>query len=956
MASAKIIESTSKVNGVRTTTRNINSFVVYRHKDRAVRPKIVSAAYIFLENKNNYTYSHSGNPFKGISKITGEVIASTRGAICCTALCSAAIAAAQGKKQGLHYNQTPANFNRIGYGSSSALEPGDILCRNPTGSTGGHWMVYVGSSKGAPLSMDVRLRYPEYENDWFFKKAKNPFCDGSNGPDGLYHNCTWYAYGRFNEIAGKRCSLPTGNAQSWYNSYVGKKGKTPKLGAVACFSGGSYGHVAIVERIFDDEDILISNSAYNSGSPNRKPTNNEYTYKCSSEKDDNGAYPFFYTRKLSHENGWDYDNTFKLQGFIYQDVNYEGITSGTYGTGYVALDLHQTSSQLKSSDSYKYVYAYDEEPDLLKRKEKGDDSLYQYDIQGINSSSKTREFLMDFLYGEGKTGTEVPSDDIVANYVYNYATGSSARRPNIQSRVRVSPGILPVTDAVVIAPFVELDFGNDNVIGSYLSKIDRYPNHIKSMSVEKVNGEINKYTFNIIHQIRPGEDPNLLDKVFSTVRYDYITLRYGDAAARTIYTDEKLIITDIVMDRNYAEKKITYTVYATSACSYITSYKMDFPAVFDKPSNQILKLLYDDPVTSPLLLEAFPGMANRTEVESKGLIPTNDRAIEIEAQTDISPWERIQTLVSLLSMAVRVGGDFIGVAATTTIIAGGEMIESIAGKIINKTVDKVFDEIGAVAGTVVGAAAGGIVAGALTGGIGTIIGAVGGAAAGWLLGDKIGSAIKSVLVPTVNAVDTTLGMIIGLGTAAIGNKVADALDWVSNKIETHFLIQDDDKFYVKAIRRTSSSEARLGNLTNTLFEVTVGYPGDECITDFQIHEDSSWAILSQKGILSDEYVYAINRDGVSIKKYSPNLFSTGDTMTSIEQAWYEFMLTFPVSATMKIKGLVKPTKLMDYIIVNVNFYGMTHITSGLYVITAEQEILSENGFTTQLTLLRVENE
>lgn len=77
-------------------------------------------------------------------------------------------------------------------------------------------------------------------------------------------NCVGYAYGRFMECAGiKTCKLPTGDAGTWYDSTAYSKGFTPRVGAVACWSGGTAGngHVAIVERI-DGNTVTVSESGY----------------------------------------------------------------------------------------------------------------------------------------------------------------------------------------------------------------------------------------------------------------------------------------------------------------------------------------------------------------------------------------------------------------------------------------------------------------------------------------------------------------------------------------------------------------------------------------------------------------------------------------------------------------------------------------------------------------------
>ncbi len=84
-------------------------------------------------------------------------------------------------------------------------------------------------------------------------------------------NCVGYAWGRFYELIGTRPKLSTGNAENWYDNTADgyKRSDTPKLGAVACWRKGKAfnesdgcGHVAIVEEIKPNGDIVCSNSAY----------------------------------------------------------------------------------------------------------------------------------------------------------------------------------------------------------------------------------------------------------------------------------------------------------------------------------------------------------------------------------------------------------------------------------------------------------------------------------------------------------------------------------------------------------------------------------------------------------------------------------------------------------------------------------------------------------------------
>ena len=68
------------------------------------------------------------------------------------------------------------------------------------------------------------------------------------------------------------------------------------------------------------------------------------------------------------------------------------------------------------------------------------------------------------------------------------------------------------------------------------------------------------------------------------------------------------------------------------------------------------------------------------------------------------------------------------------------------------------------------------------------------------------------------------------------------------------------------------------------------------------------------------------------------------------------MTSFPIAADIQIKGLVRPTILMNYVKVNVYFYGVKSIYSGLYFITRQEDIIDQTGYRTTLSLQRVAND
>lgn len=116
------------------------------------------------------------------------------------------------------------------------------------------------------MEFKKRLTAPSKDNKYFY--SGNIFYKCGYGMP----NCTAYAWGRFYELTNTYPKLCTRNAENWYVASDGyQRGKTPKLGAIACWSKGMVGngkdgagHVAVVEEIMTDGSILTSNSGYKS--------------------------------------------------------------------------------------------------------------------------------------------------------------------------------------------------------------------------------------------------------------------------------------------------------------------------------------------------------------------------------------------------------------------------------------------------------------------------------------------------------------------------------------------------------------------------------------------------------------------------------------------------------------------------------------------------------------------
>lgn len=129
-----------------------------------------------------------------------------------------------------------------------------------------------------------RLTKPEKNNKYYNTKSNGGYsnaikgkCKSTGAPDkdcDVLSNCVGYVHGRFHEILKdpKMSYLCPVNAEN-FPEYVKncKTGSTPKLGSIIVWQKGTSlkdcdgaGHVAVVEQIISDTQIVISQSGYNS--------------------------------------------------------------------------------------------------------------------------------------------------------------------------------------------------------------------------------------------------------------------------------------------------------------------------------------------------------------------------------------------------------------------------------------------------------------------------------------------------------------------------------------------------------------------------------------------------------------------------------------------------------------------------------------------------------------------
>ena len=202
---------------------------------------------------------------------------------------------------------------------------------------------------------------------------------------------------------------------------------------------------------------------------------------------------------------------------------------------------------------------------------------------------------------------------------------------------------------LVEAPSVELSF-NGTIIGGYGNTGDRYPNYITSMQVTKVNGRINTYSITLKYQIRPGEDPNFIDKLLGKTGYtNPLQIRYGDSnSPGMMFKEESAVITDVQSNDDVSSSSISYTISAISSITSADKSYYVFGEKHGKPSTIINDLLYNSGQVSAQLLTAFPAMANRSFVTSNNLIPNTDKEVTVGGMVDVSPLTYLGHVVSCM--------------------------------------------------------------------------------------------------------------------------------------------------------------------------------------------------------------------------------------------------------------------------------------------------------------------
>ena len=145
------------------------------------------------------------------------------------------------------------------------------------------------------------------------------------------------------------------------------------------------------------------------------------------------------------------------------------------------------------------------------------------------------------------------------------------------------------------------------------------------------------------------------------------------------------------------------------------------------------------------------------------------------------------------------------------------------------------------------------------------------------------------------------------------------------------------------------------------YEIDIGINTSTIVKSFQIESNENYSIYYEYQNLAhpENYVRRLNRDGEWEDVYAPTSMARDnrfDTMTS-DSVWWTKATQFPINATIRVQGLLRPATLMQYVRLNVIFPGGNkHLSSGLYIVTRQVDNIGPGGYETTLGLTRIKGD
>lgn len=250
------------------------------------------------------------------------------------------------------------------------------------------------------MAFTPRLTKNGMLNSPYWYSTDNPYYPTNQLP-----NCTCYCYGRVYEITQQNPTyLPRGNGGQWYPKAVQSGltvGSTPALGAIACWydpTGYRAGHVAIVERILANGDIITSNSGY------ERPV-------------DYNSSLYFWTETCYASNGyrssWEANWGYVLQGFIYLTLTPVS-KAWIYGNRYLDTVEQRNNAEIIFDYLYARGYSYNAICAILgnMQQESGiNPAIWQNLTVDVNNGYGLVQWTPSTKYTSWATANGYPIDD-----------------------------------------------------------------------------------------------------------------------------------------------------------------------------------------------------------------------------------------------------------------------------------------------------------------------------------------------------------------------------------------------------------------------------------------------------------------------------------------------------------------------------------------------------------------
>ena len=148
------------------------------------------------------------------------------------------------------------------------------------------------------------------------------------------------------------------------------------------------------------------------------------------------------------------------------------------------------------------------------------------------------------------------------------------------------------------------------------------------------------------------------------------------------------------------------------------------------------------------------------------------------------------------------------------------------------------------------------------------------------------------------------------------------------------------------------------NITHSeAYNLDIGFPGNNVVIDIQVENDEEYAIYYdyQQELNSTSYVTRVGYTGEDEEVYAPILSSGNEEYKTREEdkTWWSKVTEFPIKCSVTLKGLLRPAILMEYVRLNWYIFGKKYISSGLYIITSQEDSVGYSGYQTTLNMIRI---